>query len=220
VISIKKGSLTVELSLVFPFFFFAVVGLIYILIWFQKTESVQNNLVSSVRHGAVLAIQTDKLIGKFGSNIPEDLILSKKSSVSPDIPFISLVKIDTKNRVVMRKYTGVKSMEEYNSDEIVYVTHSGKVYHTDRTCTYLKAQTREVSFGELQKTTNYNNEQYKPCSICIIKGVTSYDNVYVTKYGDRYHSDVSCKAILKNEMAVRLAAVKDKRACSKCGKEH
>ena len=209
-----------ELSLVFPVFFFAVVALIYILIWFQKTESVQSNLVSSVRKGAILAIQTDKLIGKFGSDIPDDLILSKKCSVSPDIPFLSLAKIDTKNRVVMRKYTGVKSMEEYNADDIVYVTHSGKVYHTDRTCTYLKAQIREVSFGELQETTNYNNEKYMPCSICIIKGVTSYGNVYVTKYGDRYHSNISCKAILKNEMAVRLGAVKDKMACSKCGKEH
>ncbi len=217
-VKIKKGSLTVELSLVFPLFFFAVIGLIYILIWFQKAESTQSSLVSSVRHGAALSIQTDKLIGKFGSNIPDDLILSKKCSVSPDIPFFSYVKINTKNRVVMRKYTGVKSMEEYDSDEIVYITHSGEVYHCDSSCTYLKAQVKEVSIGELQKITNYNNEHYKPCSMCITKGLSDNAGVYITRYGIRYHSDVSCKAILKNKMAVRYKAVENKRACSKCGR--
>ena len=41
VLIIKKASLTVEAALIFPIFFFAFIAFIYIIMWFQTAEKVQ-----------------------------------------------------------------------------------------------------------------------------------------------------------------------------------
>ena len=98
-------------------------------------------------------------------------------------------------------------------DETVYVTETGLVYHKDYHCTYLDLSIRMVQGKEISGLRNESGGRYYACEHCGGKGGGS---AYITDYGDRYHSSLSCSSLKRTVYAVPLSEVIGKGACSKC----
>ena len=100
----------------------------------------------------------------------------------------------------------------------VYVTKYGECYHTDPGCIYLNPQIRMVPAQEVDKYRSGNGARYYPCETC---RPGKSGTVYITKEGNRYHSDPSCGGIVRNiDTMDSTAAGGHYRPCPKCGKEH
>ncbi|MBO5155340.1 MAG: hypothetical protein J6C00_13455 [Eubacterium sp.] len=115
-----------------------------------------------------------------------------------------------------RKWIGNRSLEQKDGsdDEWVYITPYGTVYHRDRTCRYLDLSIRAVNRSSLLTLRNADREIYRKCESC---GSTGNGTVYVTDYGVRYHSSLSCSGLKRTIYMVKLSQVGGRKACSKCG---
>lgn len=213
---LKKGSLTVETAFVFPLFFFCVVALIYIIMWFQTAEKVQKDMVNEARFAAAASYAGSEDSEEQDENID----IYRLYPVRIECPVISLIPLNVKQGVHMRKFIGVYDIADDDASEIVYITENGEVYHRNRACRYLKIKTKEIQYHEVEYIRNMSGEKYKSCLKCIGRGKQppSFNTpVYVTDYGNRYHITNSCRAISRNVMAVLISEAGGKRACSKCG---
>lgn len=134
-------------------------------------------------------------------------------------------------KVKMRSFTGEGYLYEeeengegneegQNAEELVYITENGRVYHISRECTYLRVSVQAKRYQELDNLRNESGGKYTACLYC--KGaMNSGDTIYVAKYGDVYHTTVTCSRILRNVKTLpRSEAEKQYSGCSKCvGKE-
>lgn len=118
-----------------------------------------------------------------------------------------------------RMFTGryYSSSEDAGDRRLVFVTEHGEVYHSDKTCSHIKLKIREVSAVDAEKDRNYKGGKYHPCEYCIKGSVP--ERVFITEFGDRFHSDSYCTGIKRTvmSMTVKEAVEKGKRPCSKCG---
>ena len=69
-----------------------------------------------------------------------------------------------------------------------------------------------------QEYRNENGEKYHKCELCADK-INKFERVYITNYGNKYHTDLNCSGIKRTIEMVRLSDVEGKGACSKCWKE-
>ena len=119
-------------------------------------------------------------------------------------------------RLKCRKWTG--SNHSGLKEEIVYVTKNGTVYHRKRDCSYIKLSVTSVKGSGIEKLRNVSGGKYYPCTKCMKNKSPNHMEVYITTYGNRYHSRKNCSEIKRMVSAVRLSDVKQKTPCSKCGK--
>lgn len=127
--------------------------------------------------------------------------------------------------VKMQEYMRIKCWTGYvkegfvdrTDNTIVYVTDTGLVYHKRRDCPYLDLSIKAVLAGEVDSIRNQSKGKYYPCEHCM-KKAQSNGMVYVTNYGDRYHSSLMCSGLKRTIYAVPITEVKGKGACSKCGR--
>ena len=100
-------------------------------------------------------------------------------------------------------------------NETTYVTEYGECYHNDPGCIYLNPQIREIPVSEVDHYRSGNGAKYYPCECCK-PGKTG--TVYITKEGNRYHSDRDCGGIVRHlETMGEEAAKSHYRPCPKCG---
>lgn len=122
------------------------------------------------------------------------------------------------NRIRTRAWTGydnTKGSGKGNTEEeIVYITPDGQVYHRTRGCTYLKQSLVAVDMSLMETKRNQNGEKYYPCEEC---GAVCKDTVYVSKYGNRMHSSLSCSKLKRTILAVPISQTGGRVPCSKCG---
>lgn len=104
------------------------------------------------------------------------------------------------------------------SGDRVYVTKYGECYHTDPDCIYLNPQVRAVSAQEVDSCRNGDDAKYYPCETC---RPGKSGTLFITKEGDRYHSDRDCGGIVRHLDTMDSAtAGSHYRPCPKCGKGH
>lgn len=108
--------------------------------------------------------------------------------------------------------TGWKS----ESEEMVYITENGMVYHRNPSCNYLDLSIQTVSSENLNTLRNKNQGIYHACERCA-SGVIK-ENVYVTDYGDRYHNSLSCSSLKRTVYSVPVSEAVGKGVCVKCGR--
>jgi hypothetical protein len=123
------------------------------------------------------------------------------------------------NRLRTRAWTGfdsekAASTREGDEEEIVYVAENGTVYHKSRACTHIKLSIRSTSLANIENERSKDESKYHKCENC---GSKASGTVYVTDYGDRYHSSLSCSGLKRTISAVPISQVGDKGACSRCG---
>lgn len=116
-------------------------------------------------------------------------------------------------------YNNQESSENAQSEPdakgvLVYITKNGSVYHTDRNCRYLNVTVHSVPTDQIGLVRNKSGGRYYACEKCESKIVGN--ELYVTDYGECYHTSKNCSSIVRNILKVPLAEIGGKRKCSKC----
>lgn len=124
-------------------------------------------------------------------------------------------------RARLRQWTGTtkvvheKEEEQGGEGTVAYVTASGTVYHTYRDCTYISVALSSVLYKDIASKRNASGARYYPCTTCC--GQLSEDTpVYISKYGDRFHQDSSCRNVYHNIREIPIEDVGSRAWCSKC----
>ncbi len=99
-------------------------------------------------------------------------------------------------------------------EEYVYITESGSVYHRSTKCSHLRVSVQACSKSSVSKKRSSDGSKYYPCEYC---GKRSGSTVYITNYGNRYHSNNKCPGIKRSIRTVPISEVGGRRACSECG---
>lgn len=241
-----SGSVTVEAVLCIPLFLYAAICLIWMLELRAIQIRVRSALHEAGKKMSVELMEVPILIpslleGEVINALGEDWIersfikgkidcgdsyswtntgimeLKASYQVKLPIPFFNIPTLKYEETMRMKVWNGyVKGGFTGLGDiqEIVYVTETGVVYHKDYHCNYLEPSIRGVSKESLTELRNENGGKYYPCGSC---GKNLGDRYYITDYGDRYHSSLSCSRIKRKIYAVTVSEVKGKGACSKCG---
>ncbi len=141
--------------------------------------------------------------------------LSVTYQVKIPVPFFGIPLVTCQETMQVKAWTGyTNTIFGGESDETVYVTETGVVYHKDYHCTHLDLSIHMVSAGEVEELRNEDGGKYYPCERCGRAG----GNVYITDTGNRYHSSISCSGLKRTIYAVPLSEVIGKGACSRCGR--
>lgn len=160
-------------------------------------------------------VHCEKSIAIPGTGIME---LSAEYEVKLPVPVFHIPTLHYRERMRMKGWNGyVKFNIPWNStEEIVYVTATGIVYHRNIHCTYLEPSVHTVTKEELDGIRNSSGGIYHLCERCgWQQGNGGF--YYITDYGDRYHTSSACSGLKRSVYSVPLSEVKGKGACSKCG---
>lgn len=243
----RQASITVEASLVLPIFLFAMLLVAYLGKLVSCQDEVQMALTrvareASAEYGATQGkwlksksyyqakfatyMKGMGLSVSFGqsrilqTNDEIDLIVTYRMKLP--FSFIRLPAISMRQRVHTRAFTGVerRGQEDTFSDRIVYIAETGRVYHYELECTYLKLSISQIQYGDLAEKRNESGGKYKACERCCV-GKKLHDStvIWITNYGDRYHSSASCSGLKRKIREIPLSQVGSRTPCSKCGKE-
>lgn len=181
--------------------------------------------------GLTYAYGANKVKSKLGDNYPSNISWLRSSvmkenecidliaeySVSPYIELMGYGKHTMYNRLRTRAWTGYDNAglgKGSDEEEIVYITPEGTVYHRSRSCTYLKLSISAIDKLFLEKKRSEDGSIYYPCEEC---GKSCGNTVYITNYGTRYHSSLSCSKLKRTILAVPISETEGRGACSKCG---
>ena len=114
---------------------------------------------------------------------------------------------------------------ESESGDMVYVARNvtnSYVYHDDINCTYLIKKTISFQYSNLSSHRNYNNKTYSKCDYCF-KGISLHNDteIYVTQYGDRFHSYSTCPRMTAYVTKIPRENIEifNLRPCFRCVKE-
>ena len=243
----SPASMTVEASLVLPVFLFAMLIIAYTGMLIRTQDEVKNTMTrivneASAEVGAGLEKTAASALyyrGKLelymgGTGLSTSLLgssfLEKNDEIdmivsySVRLPFnlFGIINPRFKERVHSRAFVGVDKRETPKQDDmIVYITDTGRVYHMDKNCTYLKPSVSQITFDDIELKRNRSGGKYKACARCA-KGVAVGGGsfVWITNYGDRYHTNRACTEITRSIKEVKLSEVGSRTPCSKCGYEH
>lgn len=108
-----------------------------------------------------------------------------------------------------------KREQKTHEEKLCYITFHGAVYHLDENCTYLKPTVYTVGKEEVLHRRNASGGKYYACEHCRIRGISVF--LYVTDYGNRYHTDRNCSNIAHEYEVKKVSEVPYMHACSKCG---
>ena len=94
------------------------------------------------------------------------------------------------------------------------VTENGEVYHTFSDCTHIDLSISAVGISAVGNLRNENGGRYSACEKCPDENGT--DTVYITQYGDRYHSSLSCSGLKRSVRLVEISKAEGLSECERC----
>ena len=122
------------------------------------------------------------------------------------------------NRCRIRAWTGYdtagKENTETGTEELVYVTENGEVYHRDRQCTHLKLSISRAGEEELSGLRNQDGRRYIMCEKCGDDKKREF--YYIADQGECYHTSLGCSGLKRRIMAVPISQVTGMGGCSRC----
>lgn len=140
--------------------------------------------------------------------------------ITPPVAVVGYPERIMYNRLRTRAWTGYDNISGgagSGDGEIVYITPEGTVYHSSRGCSYLKLSISACDKGFLDKYRNEDGEKYYRCEECG-NADTDTDTVYITNYGNRYHTTLGCSRLKRTIIAVPISDTDSRGVCSKCAK--
>ena len=244
----RKGSVTVEAAATVPLFFLAVVTLLYLLEMMAVHTAVRSSLQyagkqaakdtcitqmlmpSKVERDVVYAIGETRMERSIiaGGSSGMDCSASRMSvrtgigtlnaeyQVKIPVPVFGIRPVKCRETMKIKAWSGYEKegLSDMGNDT-VYVTENGLVYHKDYHCSYLDLSIRMTHMGTVSDLRNESGGRYYPCEHCM-KG--NAGTIYITNFGDRYHSSLSCSGLKRTIYAIPVSEAAGKGACSKCGR--
>lgn len=204
--TMQSASMTVEASLVLPFFLFAVLNLMSFIEIYRLQSNWNMALHQSAKELALVGDIT-------GTDECIDLIYPYK--MSPYVSVIGFSEFRMYSRMRTRAWTGYDVEKACSEEEdIVYITEYGEVYHVTKSCSYLKLSIRAVDRNVVEELRNANGACFYLCEEC---GKKTTNTVFVTSYGNRYHATLQCGSLKRNIREIPLSEIGNRNACKKCG---
>lgn len=120
------------------------------------------------------------------------------------------------NRTRTRAWTGYDNAGTAsggNEEQLVYITPHGSAYHLTKNCSYLRLSIRGVDKSMIDEIRNKDGSIYYSCEHC---GNGDSNRVFVTDYGNRYHTTLECSSLKRTIYLVPISQVDGRGACSKC----
>lgn len=203
-----KGSLTVESAFVLPLFFLCICTLIcFIDIYKLQTEKL-TQLCQNAKEAGMYAYTT---------GASADILIPGIYTYKAPVSVVPLPTLVITNNVKVRPWTGLhrQTDSEPASQEMVYVTLNGGVYHTNGSCSYLNLSIRQVSGEGVHQLRNQYGAKYHPCEICSDQQSPS-SVVYITNTGNRYHNQTVCSGLKRSVRLVKKTELESMRLCQRC----
>lgn len=153
----------------------------------------------------------------------DDLTVSARFQVDTPITLFGFSMPGGLAKVRFRLFTGTpytsllkekNDTESEKDDRKVYITDSGKVYHSSMSCPAIKIDMRAVNSLIIEAERNDSGGKYYPCDRCKMSKLPM--TVYVTSDGSRYHCSSSCSALKRSAKEVYLSEIPDRRPCKRC----
>lgn len=223
---LKKGSLTVEASFSATAFFLVLFSLLYLFQLLTGINQVQMCLASTVWQYETLGTKLGTAEGllKYSDLLrwdeEKEICYVRRRE---EIPFIggSFFGVRLYQQMKINPYQG-KSMVSGSKDkkEYVYIADYGKVYHKNRGCVYLSPGIRSLEYRQVASQRNISGGKYQICKSCG-KDIVFTDGmvIYITPYGDCFHSVSNCSGLKRSIRRVELSKTGGIPPCSKCVKE-
>lgn len=143
--------------------------------------------------------------------------LSVKYKIEIPILMFRISAIPCEETLRVKGWTGdVSGSEGDGNQSVVFIADYGTVYHSKMSCTYLDISIRGIIAQTIGDARNASGGKYYACESC---GKESHCGIlYVSDYGDRYHTSLNCRKIKRNVYAVPIESVQGMGGCSKCVK--
>lgn len=132
--------------------------------------------------------------------------------------FFAKLEIPVKQSFCFYPYLGITDADLFGTEEsedIVYMTEYGTVYHESRACSYLNVVVRSVSAAQVGQERNSFGRSYSLCKRCDHRTATG--TVYLSAGGNKYHLAASCPALKRTVLEKSRDEVEGVPACHKCG---
>ena len=238
----KKASYSIEAAVALPIFMGFVVCIMFFIrvlmvewtIDCAMTEAVDTIAVSDDEPSvyAAQALFYEKLLtgdigldpiqgGVLGINLfdssvdKKNVTLSASYRVGLPIRMFSHQGIYIHQKKSARIWNGYDPHEDSGDEKLVYVTPYGRAYHLSRTCPYINPSIVAVKKSEVSDRKNNGGHRYSICPMC---GGKAQDTVYITSWGECYHSSVDCSGLKRTLNMIKLSEAKEKyHECPKCG---
>ena len=168
---------------------------------------------NTVRNGA----EGISLLGSCVDREDSDLSILAHYTMKPVISFAG-TELTVICRYYGRLWTGYNLDGNKKTEDYVYITENGSVYHLTELCTYLKLSVSSVTKSELSEKRNNSGAKYKECNLC-------YDDkrvreiYYITKSGEKYHTDMNCSGLKRTIYRVERSEVDSWPLCNRCGQK-
>lgn len=201
--SLKKGSLTVEASLIMPFF------LSVLLTFFSFFQ--QYALAAELKLQAAAEVKKLGVAAAVLQSEQSELTIYKTGSTSLVFPLPLLQESRVLQSAVCRAWIGFTELKE--QEVYVYITPQGSVYHLSSDCTHLKLSVQTIPLWSVQERKNQSGQHYRLCKLCKEpQGMF----VYITSEGVCYHSDRECSGLKRTIRYVPLSEVPERNCCMRC----
>lgn len=246
----ERGSLTVEASLVLPLFLFATLSVIYMNKFLLYHEQVQWALTRIGREASLEYAMSEEhripdqvyltakaqlylkdagvMVSLLRSEFDEEekeLHLVADYLVKVPFPIIYQRTFSFTQKSLARAYVGVETRlcetsEESDEADIVYITRTGRVYHTTTSCTYLTLTISQVKYEDLEHLRSAGGNKYYACESCADdRSFVEEDEVFICNYGNRFHENRSCSKLRRSIQEIPKSEVGERLPCTKCGGE-
>jgi len=202
--ALKKGSLTVEASLVLPFF-------LMILLGFFTFFSRYSTAAELMTEAAAEAKKVGIVLGGVHKTGTGDVTIYRSAKMEKFWIFPFQIENDVIQSAVCRAWIGFTELE--TEETYVYATPDGSVYHLYSDCTHLDLSIQKVSFAKACSSRNEYGEKYRACELC---DGNFGALVYITSEGNCYHSERSCSGLKRTIRQIPLSEVKGRGCCIRC----
>lgn len=133
--------------------------------------------------------------------------------VSINVPLLGDLSGERSYVVRQKAYLGEEMDEEgekvIQDDIYVYITDNKEAYHLSRSCSHLDLSITTTSLDKADKMG------YQPCQFC---GDGVNYGVFITQWGERYHSKSDCSGLKRTVYRVKKTQVEELGACERCGR--
>ena len=219
-----RGSLTVEAAFAGTIFFLVLFSLLHLFQIVERYNGVQMQLASVACQYECYGIKKMLLQdeGKkeyvVGWDEQKGICYVRHRE---EIPYLgsSLFHVSWYQQIKISSYKGRTMVRQgQETGEYVYLADHGKVYHRDAGCVYLNPGIQEVAYGQVAERRNVSGGKYAPCRSCSRNvNTTDGSRVYITPYGDGWHTQKTCPGLKRSARKVLIEEVGGLPPCSKCG---